>query len=107
MNKDLPSEISEADAQNFLATFKPKTLKKRKNRIPYRIKIYGEFIQVNSGKTVWACLGHAKTALHNHWDVWRHQTGKRDIPASVYYQFLEYLQDREILEFIPCPEYNA
>lgn len=37
----------------------------KKNR-PYRIKFMGEFIMVASGKTVWAKIGDAKSALNRH-----------------------------------------
>lgn len=39
---------------------------KQKKCVPYRIKYKGRYITLNSGKSLWKQLGHAKSALTNH-----------------------------------------
>lgn len=43
-----------------------KSTKPLKKSRPHRIKFMGEFITLNSGKTVWKRIGDAKSALNNH-----------------------------------------
>lgn len=56
----IPSEITDYLALSFKKgkTVKPTT--------PYRIKFRGEFITLESGKTLWRTKGHAKSAMTNH-----------------------------------------
>ena len=54
--------LLEVVAESFDSAAKDK-IKKRK---PTRIKIDGEYIKTDSGKTIWAMPGHAKSALRNH-----------------------------------------
>jgi len=56
----IPAEITNYLALSFKKgkTVKPTT--------PYRIKFRGEFITLESGKTLWRTKGHAKSAMTNH-----------------------------------------
>lgn len=68
-------------------TFKPtKPIKKAR---PHRIKFMGEFVTLNSGKTVWKRIGDAKSALHHHFatQTYSHYDPKAD--QSIINQLLK------------------
>lgn len=88
---------------------------------PCRIKWMGKFIRTNSRKTVWRSVGHAKSALRQHFSASRlYQDGqynnwmsierilclmkakKEYVPESraIYHEFLQFLQDRKFLQFV-------
>lgn len=104
--------------RKFVSSFEDGNLKPKKKQIPYRIKVNGRYIRLKSGKTIWKCLGHAKTALHNHFEttiyypmryterqkLWGDQLMKvypHDLDR--YHAFLDYLVTEKIVEFVAVP----
>jgi hypothetical protein len=103
--------------ESMLHTFTP-TIIKDKKYIPCRIKVNGEFIQTNSGKSLWKCKAHAKSALKNHlrWKFDREieqyfpslaingryggMVIPRDTKTRCYHEFIDFLQNQGILEFV-------
>lgn len=98
-------------------TFKPtKPIKKAR---PHRIKFMGEFVTLNSGKTVWKRIGDAKNALNNHFTSfagigeWRAE--QRSIVNKMLHQFFAHekyphycvkelialLEKAGVVEFVP------
>lgn len=57
--------------------------KKRKNRVPVRIRLDGKFVKLASGKSIWNCEGHAKVALQGH------------VNGFVYFANIEEITDEE------------
>lgn len=79
----------------------------------YKIKINGEFIRLNSGKSVWSKNNHAKSALKNHYwgfpgDLaikYRKYCEENGYIGSknrnkLWNHFLDFLQEKGILEFV-------
>jgi hypothetical protein len=77
-----------------ISGFRQPSKKVQKNRVPYRIKYNGEFIETHSGKTVWPNISAAKNALRNH--VY-HSVGCEH-KDQVYNELLT------LVEFIPLSE---
>ena len=97
-----------------------------KNKTTYRIKFNGQFVQTNSGKTVWATLVAAKNAFNLHCSAYSFglsggkyrdqlsiggalallKTGdeyNRD-RDEIYKKFVQELMDAKILEFVEIKE---
>lgn len=58
------------DAANDIAfhTRRMEVVKEKRKTVPCRIRMDGEFVVLDSGKSLWNCEGHAKNALRNHLD---------------------------------------
>ncbi len=99
-------------------TFKPtKPIKKAR---PHRIKFMGEFVTLNSGKTVWKRIGDAKSALNNHFDSYatigafrRYETpssvnlimqnlfADKKYPYQHVKELIDLLEKAGVVEFVP------
>jgi len=57
----------EQEVKKLLATFRPVPVRKpRRKMTPCRLRVNGEFVQLRSGKSFWADIGHAKCAIRKH-----------------------------------------
>jgi hypothetical protein len=79
-------------------------VKSRRRMVPVRIEMDGKIIITESGKSVWACEGHAKSAFQghisdiiSHWEI-EEKTEDRDARRTVY----EYLVESGRVRFVPA-----
>jgi hypothetical protein len=79
-------------------------VKPRRKMVPVRIELDGKIIVTESGKCVWACEGHAKSAFQGHisdiissWEI-EEKTEGRNALRTVY----EYLVESGRVQFVPA-----
>lgn len=102
----IPKEIIDYLSLTFKKgkTVKPTT--------PYRIKFLGEFVTLESGKTLWRTKGHAKSAMVNHikskiryddsfWKMLEKMTPKNRYKIEFIH---EKLMEEGVIEYVPHTE---
>ncbi len=97
------SKFTEQDIKDFVSLGFKTTDKLKKHKTPVQIKVNGQAIVLSSGKSIWNGIGNAKNALINHCSYFRRtflQKHNSYYQKDLWNEFLDYLQERGILEFV-------
>ena len=99
--------VNEAADDISAKTKRAATPKTRPKRTPVQIRLDGELVVLDSGKSIWACEGHAKTAFQGHIENYCGSDAieeTKDDKKAADRVLYEYLVESGRVEFVPVKE---